>query len=60
MMVVVAMKRMTIQAHLDLDMDWTQTYQIPLLDAGQGQLTPSRETEKDGDKEELSLLMKPS
>ena len=43
-----------------MDMDWTQTYQIGLLDSGQGQLTPSRETGKDGDKDELSLFMKPS
>ena len=43
-----------------MDMDWTQTYQIPLLDSGQGQLTPPRETGKDGDKIGLSLFMKPS
>ena len=43
-----------------MDMDWIQTYLIGLLDSGQGQLTPSRETGKDGDKFELSLFMKPS
>ena len=57
-MICMAMRRRTIQAHLDLDMDWTQTYLIPLLDSGQGQLTPSRETGKDGDK--IELFMKPS
>ena len=59
-MVVMTMRRRTIQAHLDLVMDLTQTYLIGLLDSGQGQLTPSRETGKDGDKFELSLFMKPS